>query len=306
MTTAEKVEVAPKPHYEVLCEDTSAITREEWLAIRKQGLGSSDVAPAMDMSPWNSAYALYCDKRNLVPEAEQSERYEWALDLETPILDWVEKKGWAGPFQRHLMVRSLAYPWLLANPDGLASDVVVEAKTANGWDEKRWDSGIPDQYSLQAHALMAVTGCPKCLLPVMFDTNPPREFWVDWDPAVGEPMIERTAAFWKQIQDGVEPEPDGSEATMLALRSRYSEIDVGAIAQLSDDAVDLVRSRDAAAQMVKSSTEVIDGIKATLMSRLGEAEIGMVGDIVICTWNKSEKTGKRTFLFKDSEKGMAA
>lgn len=112
MTITETVEeVTTTLPYEIVCGNTSELTRPEWLALRKLGLGSSDVAAAMALTPWSSPYALYCDKRNLVPEVEQSEFFEWKLDLEVPILNWVEKKRWVhGPIERHLMLRVAGIP----------------------------------------------------------------------------------------------------------------------------------------------------------------------------------------------------
>lgn len=283
--------------YEIVHEDTSTISRPEWLALRKSGLGSSDVAAAMSLTPWSSPYALYCDKRNLVPDTEQSEFFEWKLDLETPILNWVEKKRWVyGPVRRHLMLRSVKHPFLLANPDGLADDCVVEVKTASAFDEKRWEDGIPDQYAIQAHVLMAVTGRNVCMFPVMFDTKEPRPFVVEWDPAVGEPMLEAAAKFWQQVQGGIEPDPDASEATMLALRARFYEVEEGESIELESD--DLIRLRNAAVEIVKANQEIVDGVKTNLMSKLGPKEIVKVGDNIVATW-KQNKAGKRTFLFKD-------
>lgn len=310
-TSGIKIKVyAPSGPFSVICEDTSILPRPEWLALRKQGLGSSDVAASMALTPWSSPYALYCEKLNLVPEQDQSEFFAWKLELETPILNWVERKEWVkGPMRRHLMLRSVEYPFLLANPDGLTATEVVEAKTASAFDEKRWDEGLPDQYAIQAHVLMAVTGRRECFFPVMFDTKAPREFWVAWDPEVGEPMIEAATKFWRQIQDRIEPDPDHSEATMLALRERYYEtIEKGKACQLPAEVIDLVRVRNTAEQIAKTNKEISDGVKAQLMNLLGheDAEIGKVGDLTVCTWIKSEKTDKRSFLYKNIDKESAA
>lgn len=172
---------------------------------------------------------------------------------------------------------------------------MIEVKTASAFDEKRWDDGIPDQYAIQAHVLMAVTGRRACIFPVMFDTKEPRPFTVEWDPAVGEPMIEAAGRFWQQVQDGIEPDPDASEATMLALRARYYEVDEGESIELPTDALELIRLRNTAVQIIKTNEEIVDGVKTNLMSKLGHAEIAKVDGQTVATW-KLNKAGKRTFL----------
>lgn len=45
----------------ILLENTSA-NREEWLRLRKKGLTASEYAAAAGLSPFKSAFELYCDK----------------------------------------------------------------------------------------------------------------------------------------------------------------------------------------------------------------------------------------------------
>lgn len=287
--------------YEVVSADTTQITRDEWLQLRKQGLGSSDVAGVLGMSPYCSPYSVFCDKRQLVPEHEQSEFFSWKLALEPVVLDWVERKEWVhGPIRRHMMLRSVEYPFLLSNPDGFTDREVVEVKSMHSMDEHRWESGAPDWYTIQVHVHMIVTGLRECLIPVIFGSDPPREFWFQYEPELAELIIARCGEFWQQVQDGIEPDADASEATMTALRERYYESEVGTSVTLDATALDLVRLRNTALEIVKANEEIIDGCKTSLMSKMGTHEVAIVpGYKPIATWKTSEKTGNRTFLFKD-------
>lgn len=47
--------------------DTSTLTEDEWLAWRKKGIGGSDVAAALHMSPYKTAQELYFDKIGVEP-----------------------------------------------------------------------------------------------------------------------------------------------------------------------------------------------------------------------------------------------
>lgn len=42
--------------------DTSTLTNEEWLQWRKKGIGGSDVAAALNLSPYRTMRDLYYDK----------------------------------------------------------------------------------------------------------------------------------------------------------------------------------------------------------------------------------------------------
>ena len=49
--------------------DTSALTEEQWLAWRKKGIGGSDAASALGLSPYRTARELYYDKIGAEPAA---------------------------------------------------------------------------------------------------------------------------------------------------------------------------------------------------------------------------------------------
>lgn len=55
--------------------DTSTLTEQEWLAWRKKGIGGSDVAAALHMSPYKTARDLYFDKigvESTIPQPDRS------------------------------------------------------------------------------------------------------------------------------------------------------------------------------------------------------------------------------------------
>lgn len=54
--------------------DTSTLTEDEWLAWRKKGIGGSDVAAALHMSPYKTAQELYFDKIGVEPTIPQPDR----------------------------------------------------------------------------------------------------------------------------------------------------------------------------------------------------------------------------------------
>ena len=46
--------------------ETAGLSEEEWLAYRRKGIGGSDVAALLGISPWRTARDLYFDKLNIV------------------------------------------------------------------------------------------------------------------------------------------------------------------------------------------------------------------------------------------------
>lgn len=291
-------EVGP---FEIVHTDTSLLERPDWLALRSHGIGSSDAAPAMGMSPWTSAYSLWAEKRGLLAETPDNERFLWGRLHEPLIIAQAHARGWIrGPVTCGLMLRSVDYPWMLANPDGLTDREVVESKTADQWDEARWDIGVPDHYVIQGHHLMIVTGRQWCVFPVLFGGNNLRCFEVEFDPRLASSIIEATRLMWQRIKENDAPDADGSEATMLALRQVFTESIEGEVIDLGEEWIERLNSREHHTGVMKQSGVTVNEVKAALMKQMGTAQVAKLFGETVATW-KPTKNGNRTFLFKESK-----
>ena len=65
--------------------DISTLTREQWLAFRRLGIGGSDVAAIMGISPFATSRDLYYDKIGVTPVIEEPEANWLPRNLDT---DW--------------------------------------------------------------------------------------------------------------------------------------------------------------------------------------------------------------------------
>ncbi|WP_279000071.1 YqaJ viral recombinase family protein, partial [[Clostridium] scindens] len=57
--------------------DISGLTREEWLDYRKKGIGGSDVAAIMGISPFATIRDLYNNKVGILPAILEEEESNW-------------------------------------------------------------------------------------------------------------------------------------------------------------------------------------------------------------------------------------
>ena len=130
---AQAVEYQP-----LVLVETTDLSREEWLAYRRQGLGGSDAAAVLGISPFRTAVDLYYDKRNLPIEDDEG---NWvAMEVGNLLEDLVArifaKKTELKIYRRKCMFQHPAHPWMLADldflvemPDG--SIAILECKTTN-------------------------------------------------------------------------------------------------------------------------------------------------------------------------------
>lgn len=86
------------------------LTREEWLAERRKGIGGSDAAAIIGMNHYVTPYMLWADKTGQLPEQEDNEAMRQGRDLEQYVADrFIEATG--KRVRRHTaIIRNPAYP----------------------------------------------------------------------------------------------------------------------------------------------------------------------------------------------------
>ena len=58
------------------------MNREEFLARRKAGLGGSDIAAIVGISPWSTPRDIYLDKKGLAAPEQETDAMYWGTTLE--------------------------------------------------------------------------------------------------------------------------------------------------------------------------------------------------------------------------------
>lgn len=61
---------------------TKGLSREQWLAMRKGGIGGSDAGAVCGLNPYRSPFSVYMDKTSDAAPEEDNERMRQGRDLE--------------------------------------------------------------------------------------------------------------------------------------------------------------------------------------------------------------------------------
>ena len=69
---------------------TQNLPRDKWLEIRRSGIGGSDIAGIMGISPWSTPLAVYCDKVGLRPPQDPTVAMEFGTRMEPTLRKWAE------------------------------------------------------------------------------------------------------------------------------------------------------------------------------------------------------------------------
>lgn len=191
---------------------SKSISQIDWLKERQKGIGGSDVAAILGMSPWRTPYQVWEEKTTPIDEtAAEDDRpaLYWGRVLEAPIRQaYADKTGRTVTKPAEAFVSS-KYPFMRANLDRIADDGrVVEFKTSSksdGWGEVGTDE-IPDYYMTQVQHYLAVTGVKTADVAVLIGGNDFRIYTVEADEELQALLIERESEFWALVESRTPPD----------------------------------------------------------------------------------------------------
>ena len=274
---------------------TVGLDRQAWLAIRQRGIGSSDAAAAVGLSPYKSPLTLWLEKtgRQLPEDVSGKEAVRWGTVLE-PVLARVYAERTGCRVRRvNAVLQHPGHAFMLANLDRevigeVAGPGVLEIKTAGWHTAPQWEDGIPVACQCQVLHQLAVTGHAWAEVAVLIGGQDFRIYRIERDEEKIQDLTEREAQFWQMVQQDQQPEPDGSNDAVNAL-SWLFPCDDGQTVDLSDSPEfnqlfgDLLRLRQQ-----KEAVELQESqLKQRLQATLGEATAGLFADGKI-TWKRSK------------------
>lgn len=128
--------------------------REQFLLERKQGIGGSDLAAVMGLSPWKTPLGVYLDKVSDIKNDNDDKHLKRGRRLERYILEEYAEDKKVGIKTDLPVFRDKDFPFLIGHIDGEVKEidsakddkkVYVEAKSYWG-NISDWDGKIPDYY----------------------------------------------------------------------------------------------------------------------------------------------------------------
>lgn len=260
---------------------TQELSRDDWLAVRRTGIGGSDAAAAVGLNPYMSPLELWLDKTGRAegmprpaPDDTTSPTY-WGTLLE-PIVAASYTKQTGNRVRRvNAVLRHPTIPFMLANIDrevvGCRDVQLLECKTAGEFGTRLWREGVPEYVELQVQHQLAVTGKTAAHVAVLLCGQALEVHRIARDDALIARLIELEARFWRFVETDTPPPADGSESAERALRHLYpgngSTVDFSDDRRLSALFADLVAVRAEIEQ--REAQEAL--LKQTLIQAMGEA-----------------------------------
>ena len=272
--------------------NVSTISRDEWLAWRRTGIGGSDAAAVIGLNPFRSRIEVYADKMGMMPEKEDTESMRLGRDLE----DYVAQRFCEATGKK---VRRNNFMWchdehrcMIADVDReiIGENAGLECKTTQAWGGKVIMKGeIPLTYYVQCMHYMAVMGYDRVYLAVLIFGKGFFHFTIERDEDEIAALVASEAAFWRDhVQAGISPDPDGSQSAEQAVDAIWgnrAQEDELLMFDFSDDMRELCDLADAEKEIKRRK----DAIKQRLQAALGEHMVGS-SDRYVITWRPQERS----------------
>lgn len=288
--------------------------RAAWLAERRSGIGGSDIAAILGLSPWKTAVDVWLDKTGQREDdtVGDAEAVRWGILLEDVVArEYTERTERA--IQRvNRILRHPAHEWAIGNIDRaivapgsrvrvaddggtlLGADGLLEVKTASAYKAGEWgragdDDAVPLHYQAQVMWYLGITGQPWCDVAALIGGQRLVIRRIYRDAETIKAMLERADDFWhRHVLGGQAPEPATARDVETLFRS-----DNGEALEADDELLAAYnRARSAKARIAEAEAEydaAVERIKLALADRSALTISGQT----LATW-KATKPTRRT------------
>lgn len=284
-----------RPGPVLLMADTS--DEAKWLSLRQQGVGASDVAAVVGVSPYAGPIRVWLQKTAGLTVPENA-AMKWGKRFEDDVLEeFAESHPELSVLPKPGLFADGAAEWRLVTPDADAEGEegadLVEIKTGMSHDDS-W--GQPDTDEVPIPYLCQVTwGCGIMLRPrwhlavLLLDTREYLEYHGDFDAHLFERLCERVDRFWlHNVCQGIEPDADGLPDTTDLLNGRHRAKDKDVKVELPAEARLWAQSyavnHHALDERETAKREAANLLRQHLAA--ASASVGLVNGEQIVTWRK--------------------
>ena len=276
---------------------TRDLSRDDWLDVRKRGIGSSDSSAAIGLNPYKSQLELWLEKTNRDhhlakpnPDDDTAPVF-WGVVLEPIVASQYQRRSGNKVRKVNAVLQHPDIPWMLANIDrevvGSAEVQILECKTAGINGAKLWRDGVPRYVEVQVMHQLAVTGKQSADVAVLLGGQQLEVYRIERDELLIKHLIELERQFWHYVETDTPPPADGSESAERALRLLYpeddgEELDLSQDPALNEAFFNLKQVRHTQAELNQRENE----LKQQLQQAIGSASKAVFADGSV-SWRKS-------------------
>ena len=283
--------------------NTKDISQEEWLELRKKGIGGSDAGSILGVNKWKSPLQVYFEKTGLAEQENKDNEYiYWGHVMEDVVAKEFAVRTGKKVRRVNQMFVHPENDFMIANIDRavVGESALLECKTTSEYNKDAWNNEeIPSIYLAQVQHYLAVTSYEKAYIAVLIGGN--KFVWkeIERDEDLIKGIIEQERNFWERYVLGDEiPPMDGLDSTVEFLKKRYKEsidkeIDLGSSAETIVNALNVIKEEANALKERKQQYE------NELKAKLGENEAGVTNSYKVTWKNQTQSRFDKKAFEKD-------
>ena len=280
---------------------TKDMTKKEWLLKRKEGIGGSDVASILGISPYKSSVSVYLDK--ISDELETYTLDNYKVEIGEKLEDFVAKEFTLRTNKKVRNVNGILknekYPYSIANIDKavVGERAFLECVVTNSFNKKKYKSEVPPHIKAQCYHYMAITGATHCYVAILVGNEELIIHTLNRDEDAIDEIMKIEKEFWDTYVLGNNiPLPDGSDD--------YSKFISGIYEDSIDEVLVIFEKEEVVSRYdeIKSKMKELDKEKKSMeqffKSQMGNYEVAFIGDRKL-SWKRHTKTIFDTKRFKN-------
>lgn len=298
------------------------MNRTDFLARRKAGIGGSDIAAIIGISPWRTPRDIYLDKKGLTEPEPETDAMYWGSTLEDIVAREYAKRSGRRIERCNQMFTHPEHPFLVGNVDRvvwsedgkrpvvggkLITDRILECKTASQYAAQDWGEPgtdeIPEYYKAQVQWYMGITGARVCDVAVLIGNRDFRMYTVERDEAVISYLFQEGITFWREyIEKDVMPPARTLEDVESVCRGEAKARKFAD--DLTIEAVQRYAELDKQAKEIKAEQ---DKLKVQICDAIGDAvELVAPDSTKLCSWSAAKPAAKTDWKAVAEELGADA
>jgi len=214
-------------------------TKEQWLELRKKGIGGSDAPAIAGVSAFSNPIKLWLEKTGQTEPNEPSERMEIGNYVEETIVKIFEAKTGKKTKKGNYIIQHDEYPYILGSVDRwiVGEKAILECKSTASYNIKDILEKPFDSWIIQCQHYLAITGYQKAYLAILAGNEKFIIHEVERDDELIAYLLELEKQFWHYIETNTMPEVNEKDLDIETIQKIYAKdtsktIDLPAINKL--------------------------------------------------------------------------
>lgn len=298
------------------------ITKEAFLERRRSGIGGSDIAAIIGISPWKTPRDIYLAKKGLAENEPATEAMYWGTVLEDVVAKEYALRTGRKIERCSIQFQHKEYPFLVGNLDRLVwadnghkpivkgelrTDRILECKTASQYAAGEWGEAgtqdIPEHYKCQVQWYLGITGALVCDVAVLIGNRDFRIYEIPRNEKVISYLFQEGVNFWR---DYIETDTMPPAKTLEDVE-RLSHGTPKERRFAPDPVVDAVKRYAELDAQAKAIKEEQDALKVTICDCIGDAvELASPDGVKLATWSAAKPVEKTDWKAVAAEMGAPA